>query len=390
MTLFNHKKLIPHLHLFALLVAACFMLAACGNGEEQGPPPPGVTAITLTTKDIPITGEFVGQTAGFREVEVRAQVSGILQKRAYTEGQVVKQNELLFQIDPAPYIAALNQAKGNRSQAEARLYQAKLDNDRFVRLYAEAAVSKKERDDAVAAYKAAQGDASTARAMVDDAEINLGYTTVLAPISGSTSEEAVSEGNLVSTGQVLTRLVQLDPLYVNFSISSSDALRYRDMLKRGVLAAPANNRFDVDIRLADGSMHTGSGELNFVDPRVDPSTSSIRARAQLNNPGGAILPGQFARVFMKGYVLKNALPVPQRAVLSTQSGPMVYVLDAKNKAEIRAIVQEISVDNDYVIREGVKPGERIVLDGILKVRPGEPVKIIDPKANANSNTASNQ
>ena len=390
MILFGYKKFAIYLQGCALLIASCLLLSACGGDENKEPPPPGVTVITLEPKNIPITGEFVGQTAGYREVEVRSQVSGILQKRAYTEGQVVKQGDLLFQIDPAPYQAALNQAKGNLSQAEARLYQARLDNDRFIKLYSEAAVSKKERDDAVAAYKAAQGDAASARAMVDDAQINLGYTTVLAPISGSTSEETVSEGNLINVGQMLTKLVQLDPLYVNFSIPSTDVLRFRDMIKRGILVPPPENKFRVEIKLSNGAIYGGSGELNFVDPRVDPSTSSIKARAQLENTDDAILPGQFARVYMKGYMLKDALAVPQRAVLSTQDGPMIYVLDDKNIANLRPVVQELTVNNEYVLRQGAKPGERIVVDGIMKVRPGKPVQVVDPKAQTSANATSSK
>lgn len=390
MTLFGYKKFAIYLQRCALLIASCLLLSACGGDENKEPPPPGVTVITLETKNIPITGEFVGQTAGYREVEVRSQVSGILQKRAYTEGQVVKQGDLLFQIDPAPYQAALNQAKGNLSQAEARLYQAKLDNDRFIKLYSEAAVSKKERDDAVAAYKAAKGDAASARAMVDDAQINLGYTTVLAPISGSTSEETVSEGNLINVGQMLTKLVQLDPLYVNFSIPSTDVLRFRDMIKRGILLPPPENKFNVEIKLSNGAIYGGSGELNFVDPRVDPNTSSIKARAQLENTDDAILPGQFARVYMKGYMLKDALAVPQRAVLTTQDGPMIYVLDDKNVATLRPVVQELTVNNEYVLRQGAKPGERIVVDGIMKVRPGKPVQVVAPKAQTSANATSSK
>lgn len=390
MTLFGHKKFAFYLQGCFFSIALCLVLSACGGEEGREPPAPGVTVMTLEAKSIPIVGEFVGQTAGYREVEVRSQVSGILQKRAYTEGQVVKQGDLLFQIDPAPYRAALNQAKGNLSQAEARLYQAKLDNNRFIKLYSEAAVSKKERDDAVAAYKAAMGDAASAKAMVDDAQINLGYTTVLAPISGSTSEETVSEGNLINVGQMLTKLVQLNPLYVNFSIPSTDYLRFRDMIKRGILLPPPENKFSVEIKLSNGSVYGGSGELNFVDPRVDPSTSSIKARAQLENTDDAILPGQFARVYMKGYMLKDALAVPQRAVLSTQDGPMIYVLDDKNIAHLRPVVQEVTINNEYVLREGAKPGERVVVDGIIKVRPEKPVQIIDPNAQTSANANSSK
>ncbi|MBQ4132385.1 MAG: efflux RND transporter periplasmic adaptor subunit [Desulfovibrionaceae bacterium] len=360
------------------------LLSACSDAEEQKLPPPGVVITTLEPQNVPLIGKFVGQTAGFREVEVRAQVSGILLKKDYVEGDIVEKNQLLFQIDPAPYQAALNQAKGNLAQAEARLYQTKLDHDRFLRLYNEAAVSRKERDDAIAAYRAARGDVEAARALVENAEINLGYTTVLAPISGAASEENFSEGNLVSVGQVLTKMVQIDPLYVNFSIPSADALHYADMMKRGMLEPPANNQFDVDIELSDGSLHSGKGVVNFFDPRVDPATSSIKARAQLVNDAKNILPGQFARVYMRGYMLKDVLIVPQRAVLHTQNGPVLYVLDENNHVQMAPFEQEMSLGPDYILKKGAKAGDRIVVDGIQKVQPGGPVTILSESGSSNS------
>jgi membrane fusion protein (multidrug efflux system) len=301
----------------------------------------------------------------------------------------VEKGQLLFQIDPAPYQAALNQTKGNLAQTQARLYQAKLDNDRFIQLYQEEAVSRKERDDAVAAYRAALGDLEAARAMVQDTEINLGYTTVLAPITGAVSEENFSEGNLISIGQMLTKMVQIEPLYVNFSIPSTDALRYRDLIAREILVPPADDKFEVDIKLSDGSMHTGSGVVNFIDPRVDPATSSIKARAQLGNDKNSILPGQFARVDMKGYSLQGVLAVPQRAVLNTQAGPIIYIVDENNIAHMRPFKVELTIGSDYILKEGLSAGERVIVEGTQKVRPENPVSIIEDKsAPENSSTSS--
>ncbi len=372
---------------FLLFIASFFLvpaLTSCGGDEKQAPHAPGVTVLTLKPQTIPLTGVFVGTTAGFREVEIRAQVSGILLKKDYAEGQIVEKGKRLFQIDPAPYQAALNQAKGTLAQAQARNYQAKLDNDRFIKLYKEEAVSKKERDDAVAAYRAAQGDLEAAKALVDNAEINLGYTTVTAPITGAASEESFSEGNLINVGQILTNMVQIDPIYVNFSIPSTDALRYQDMISKGFLVPPPDNRFDVDIKLSDGSMHTGQGIVNFIDPRVDLATSSIKARAQLDNKGKNILPGQFARVYMKGYVLKNVLAVPKRAVLNTQDGPIIYVVNKDNIAEERPFKMEMALNSDYILQEGASPNEKIILEGIQKVRPGGHVTIVEENKDGTS------
>lgn len=381
---FNHgeKKLNGNSAIFFFFTLFCFALTACGGNDEHAMPAPGVIAMNIEPADIPYTGEYTGQTAGFKEVEVRAQVGGILLKRYYQEGQVVQQGDQLFQIDPAPYEAALMQAKGALAQAKASLYQSSLNYERMKVLYAQAAVSKKERDDAYAAYTAAKGDVESASGMVDNAQINLGYTTITSPISGATSQETFSQGNLVNAGTVVTNIVQLDPLYINFSIPGTTYLQLKDMLSRGVLEGPSDKKFSVDIKLADGTVHTGNGELDFIDPRVDPITNSIKARAQIANPGGLVLPGQFARAYLKGYVLKKAIAIPQKAVLNTQNGPMVYVIGPDNKAEPRFIEQEMPYGNTYIIHKGLKAGEKIIVDGILKARPGSPVKILSSNSTA--------
>ncbi len=369
----------------SILIVTAFIASACSDDKEAVQQAPGVNIIVTKAEDIPFTAGYTGQTAGFREVEVRAQVTGILLKRYYTEGQIVKKGDNLFQIDPAPYRAALEQAKGSLAQAEAGLYQTRLDNQRMQTLYNQDAVSKKERDDALAAYKSAGGNVEAARGSLDNAKINLGYTKVVAPISGATSKESVSEGNLINTGEVVTKITQLDPLYVNFAIPGTTHLALKNMLARGVMVPPADGKFTVDIKLSDGSVHSGKGELDFVNPTVDPDTSSIKARAQLENPDGNILPGQFARVYLKGYVLKNAIAIPQKAVLNTQDATIVYVVDNENKAQARPIVKEIVYANNYIIREGLKTGEKVIVDGILKVRPGTPVTILKTEQPAEKN-----
>ncbi|AXK40836.1 efflux RND transporter periplasmic adaptor subunit [Crenobacter cavernae] len=334
-----------------------------------------VGVVSTVAKDVPVPFEFVGQTAGSREVEVRARVGGILLKRAYTEGKSVKQGDLLFQIDPAQFQAALDQAQGALKVEEAQRARTRQDYDRILPLFKENAVSQKDRDDAAAAYQSAQASVAAAQARVKEAQINLGYTRVTAPISGMTSKEVRSEGSLVSTGDgSLTKISQIDPMYVNFSFSDNDLLAFRRDEQSGKLKLPEDRRFEVSVKLSDGSSYAKSGRLNFTDNLIDPSTGTIRARAEFANPDGELLPGQFVRVFLNGAKRVNAILIPQRAVLTSQQGKMVWVVDAKNTVAPRPVTLGAEVGDQVLVETGLKPGERVVIDNIIKLRPGAPVK----------------
>ncbi|RXZ44072.1 efflux RND transporter periplasmic adaptor subunit [Crenobacter cavernae] len=335
-----------------------------------------VGVVSTVAKDVPVPFEFVGQTAGSREVEVRARVGGILLKRAYTEGKSVKQGDLLFQIDPAQFQAALDQAQGALKVEEAQRARTRQDYDRILPLFKENAVSQKDRDDAAAAYQSAQASVAAAQARVKEAQINLGYTRVTAPISGMTSKEVRSEGSLVSTGDggLLTKISQIDPMYVNFSFSDNDLLAFRRDEQSGKLKLPEGKRFEVTVELSDGSSYAKPGRLNFTDNVIDPSTGTIRARAEFANPDGQLLPGQFVRVFLNGAKRVNAILIPQRAVLTSQQGKMVWVVDAKNTVAPRPITLGAEVGDQVLVESGLKPGEKVVVDNIIKLRPGAPVK----------------
>ncbi|WP_245944792.1 efflux RND transporter periplasmic adaptor subunit [Crenobacter cavernae] len=363
----------------AAVVAVGLALAACGKGGDAigkgNPPPMPVGVVSTVAKDVPVPFEFVGQTAGSREVEVRARVGGILLKRAYTEGKSVKQGDLLFQIDPAQFQAALDQAQGALKVEEAQRARTRQDYDRILPLFKENAVSQKDRDDAAAAYQSAQASVAAAQARVKEAQINLGYTRVTAPISGMTSKEVRSEGSLVSTGDgSLTKISQIDPMYVNFSFSDNDLLAFRRDEQSGKLKLPEDRRFEVSVKLSDGSSYAKSGRLNFTDNLIDPSTGTIRARAEFANPDGELLPGQFVRVFLNGAKRVNAILIPQRAVLTSQQGKMVWVVDAKNTVAPRPVTLGAEVGDQVLVETGLKPGERVVIDNIIKLRPGAPVK----------------
>lgn len=370
-----------------LPLSAALALTACQDKADGPPamPPPEVTIVTVKPNDVPLTLEYVGQTAGSREVEVRARVSGILLKRLYVEGRPVKAGDVLYQIDPEQAKAALDQARGALEVEQAKLIRAQQDHARVLPLFAENAVSQKDRDEAVSNFESAQASVLAARARLREAQINLDYTKVTAPISGMTSKEVRSEGSLVSPSgdsSLLTTISQLNPMYVNFSMSDNELLRLRTWQAQGRYVPPEGERYSVELKLSDGTMFNSAGRLNFTDNLIDPTSGTIRSRAEFANPDGALLPGQFVRVYLKGGKLKDTLLVPQRAVLSTQQGKIVFVVNPAGKAEPRPVELGDEVKNEVMITKGLRTGDQVIVDGNIKARPGAPVKVVTPGASA--------
>ncbi|MGN5291347.1 efflux RND transporter periplasmic adaptor subunit [Aeromonas sp. 11P] len=327
--------------------------------------------------DVPLTTEMVGETAGFREIEVRSRVSGILLKRTYVEGQPVTAGQQLFLIDPEPYKVALEQAKGTLAQEQARLNKARADRDRIIPLFKRQVVSRKDYDDTIANYEAAIASHQAAQAKVKEAELNLSYTQVTAPINGMASKSSQSEGSLISTSGdngLLTTITQFDPLYVNFSYSEQDRLNFENSVKKGVIEAKDATTWRTHIRLADGSVYPEAGKLNFSDNRVDPQTGTIRARAIFDNKDGVLLPGQFVRMTIDLGTRKNAIVVPPRAIVQSQADRMVMVVDADNKVVPRPVTLGAAVDSGVLIESGLQAGERYIVEGLMKARPGAVVK----------------
>lgn len=356
-----------------------FSLISCKKKEApMQMPPPQVLVIKTEAKDVPYTPSFVGQTAGSKDIEVRARVSGILLKRMYVEGQRVNQGDVLFLIDPEPYKVALDQARATHAQAQATYTKTKLDRDRVLPLFKANALSKKDRDQAVGDFNVAKANLEAAKARVEEAEINLGYTTVTAPISGLTSKEAVSEGSLISTSEtssLLTRINQLDPIYVNFSYSDSEALKLRKDLEAGSLSSPPQDDMEVELKLSDGSTYPSKGKMNFSDNHIDTVTGTLRVRGELPNPDAALLPGQFVRVSLHGYTRKKAILIPQRAVIQQPDGKVAFIVNKESKIEPRPIILGDEVGNQVVVEKGISAGENVVVEGVLKARPGTPVKM---------------
>jgi membrane fusion protein (multidrug efflux system) len=365
------------------------VVAACGqsNGSEKkgghpgmGMPPPEVSVVAVAPQSLPLTFEYVGQTAGSREVEVRARVAGILLKRNFTEGAPVGQGQSLYTIDPAPFEAALARAEADVGAAEARFEQARKNAARLKPLYAEKAVSQKDYDDTVSAEAIGAADVKAARARLTEARLNLSYTKVEAPVSGVASRSLRSEGSLVGGPEtLLTTVMQVDPIWVNFGIPDNEQAQLARDVRAGRVALPQGDAFEVALRLADGSVYDRTGKLNFSDVRVSPTTGTREARAELPNPQGVLRPGEFVRVILRGATRPNALTVPQRAVLEGPQGKFVYVVNEKSQAEPRPIEVGDWAGDSWVINNGIKPGDRVIVEGLMRLGPGAPVRIAEAK-----------
>ncbi len=373
--------------LFPLL--ALLVLAACApsNGSEKkggpgmGMPPPEVSVTTVTARSLPLSFEYVGQTAGSREVEVRARVSGIILKRNFTEGAPVKEGQSLYSIDPASYEAAAARAAADVVAAQARYEQAKRNAARMKPLYAEKAVSQKENDDAVSAAEIGAADVKSAKTRLVEAKLNLSYTKVEAPVSGLASRSIRSEGSLVGgPDALLTTVVQVDPIWVNFGIPDNEQAQLAQEVQAGRVALPNDGAFEVALRRADGTIYDKTGRLNFSDVRVSPTTGTREARAEVPNPKGVLRPGEFVRVILRGAMRPNAVTVPQRAVLEGPQGKLVYIVDEKNTAQPRPIEVGDWAGDAWVINKGVQPGDRVIVEGLMRLGPGAPVRIAEAGA----------
>lgn len=370
-----------------LILASASALAACGpsgngNGAPHGAMPPAeVGVVAVQPKAVAVPLEYTGQVAGSREVEVRARVTGILLSRNFTEGGQVKKGQSLYTIDPAPFQAALARAEADVAGAEARLAQARRDARRLKPLVAEQAVSQKEYDDAVSAEAIGDADLKAARARLLQARLDLEYTRVESPLGGIASRSQRSEGTLVSGPQVLlTTVTQVDPIWVNFGVPDNEQLRLQSEAQAGRLLLPKDGRFEVSVRLADGSVYARKGRLAFSDIRISPETGTSDARAELPNPEGRLRPGQFVRVTLAGATRPEAVLVPQRAVLEGPQGKFVYVVDGKSSAQPRPVEVGEWAGGDWVITAGLKAGDRVIVDGVMRIGPGAPVKAAEAGA----------
>lgn len=364
--------------LSAALVATA-LTAACKptSTAETTPPPVDVKVVTVTARDTPVSFEYTGQTESSQTVEIRARVDGYLKKRSYQEGSLVDKGAPLFQIDPSQFTARVQGASAKLQQAEGKLLNAQQTVQRLRPLVTVEAVSQKDMDAAIAAEKDAMGEVASARADLSTAELNLGYTNLVSPIRGQAGKASMAEGSFVSAGQssLLTTVSALDPIFVNFNMSENEWLSYSEDMKKGTLRMPDQGAFDVQLILSNGRELPNRGKLNFSSELVDPQTGLYDIRASFSNRDLELSPGQYVRVRLLGASRPNALLVPQRAVMQGQKGKFVYVVGAGDKAEMRPLEVGVWVGNHWLVTAGLRSGERVVTDGMLKVQPGAVLKV---------------
>ena len=367
----------------ALLAAS--LLAGCHGDAKQGGSagPVEVGVVTLEPTPVTLTRELPGRTSAFRVAEVRARVNGIVLKRLFTEGSDVKEGQRLFLIDPSPYQAALDFAKAALARSEASLVNVRAVAERDADLVRDNAVSKQEYETSAAALKAAEADVASARASLETARINLGYTNVTSPVSGRIGRSAVTEGAYVMQSQatLLATVQQLDPVYVDLTQSTAEVLQLRRDLEAGKLQSAGQGRAKVRLVTEDGREYGLAGALQFADVTVDPSTGSIALRALFPNPKGELMPGMFVRARLDEGVNPQALLVPQVGVTRDQKGlPTALVVGADGKVERRQLVTDRAIGDAWLVTSGLKAGEQVIVEGLQKVRPGAVVKPVPATA----------
>lgn len=381
----------PLLKPLGAALACAFVLSACSGETQQAspggaaPPAPTVGIVVATAEPVQLTTELPGRTAAYMVAELRPQVTGIVQKRLFTEGSTVKAGQTLYQIDPATYRATFESAKASLARAEANVYSARLKAQRYADLVKVEAVSKQANDDAIAALKQAEADVASARAAVEKARIDVGFTAVTSPIAGRIGRSSVTAGALVTANQAdaLATVQQLDPIYVDLTQSSAELLRLKRDLAEGKLQRVAGKAVPVRLVLEDGSEYASEGRLEFSEVSVDSDTGSVTLRAVFPNPSGALLPGMYVRAQLTQGEVANGILVPHAAVSRDPRGTaLVMVVGAEDKVESRPVTAAISRGDKWLITDGLAAGDKVIVNGLQKIRPGATVKPQEAAAGA--------
>jgi membrane fusion protein (multidrug efflux system) len=368
--------------LISIFLLACSKKSDAPQAQQSRPVEVGV--VTIQPQSVTLKKELPGRTSALRVAEVRARVNGIVQKRLFEEGSDVKAGQVLFKIDPAPYSAALDSAQAQVARADAQVAASKSLAERYQKLIETNAVSKQELDDAVAKLKTAEADLAAARAAVKRASIDVGYTSVTAPLAGRIGRAEVTEGAYVQaqTATLLATIQQIDQVYVDLTWSNAEAMRMRRAVESGEIKSADKN---VVLVFDDGREYAEHGTLQFADVTVDASTGSISLRAVFPNPKRELLPGMFVRARIDEGTQQNALLVPQRAVTRDQAGrPMALVVTAANKVERRQLAAEREIGDVWLVTSGINPGDRVIVEGLQKVRPGGDVIPVQAGGSAKS------
>jgi membrane fusion protein, multidrug efflux system len=362
--------------LFVLSLA----LAGCNEAQPQAgpPPPPSVDVVILRTRPVTLTTDLPGRTSAYRTAEVRPQVSGVLLKRLFVEGDIVQAGQQLYQIDPAPYEAALASAQATLAHAEASVRTAQATVDRYRPLIASHAVSRQDFDNAVGTLEQDKADVASAEAAIKTAAINLAYTKVLSPIGGRTGRSSVTEGALLTASQTtaLVTITQLDPIYVDVTQSTTTMLRLKRELASGQIKSAGDGKVPVRLLLEDGSLYDQPGTLQFSEVTVDQGTGAVTLRAIFPNKDGLLLPGMFVREQLQEGVVLNAILAPQQGVTHNQKGePTALIVDADGKVQLRRLKTDRAIGGNWLIADGLKEGDRLIVSGVQKARPGMPVTV---------------
>jgi len=368
--------------LFLFLTIFCLavpLFVGCKKGDvSQVRPPAQVSVIKIIPQDTPLVVEFVAQTQSSHQVEIRARVNGFLDERTYVEGTLVHAGDIMFRMDPKPFQAQLDAAQGELAQQQARLRTAQANLARVKPLVEQDALSQKDLDDAIGQEQTAAAAVESAKANVEEARLNLGYTKIITPVTGLSSYARVQDGAYINqSNSLLTYVSQVDPIWVTFSLSENDVLKYRGEEARGQLVSPKEKAYEVEVELGDGSIFPERGRITFADAELNQQTGTFLVRATFPNPKDLLRPGQFVRARVHGAMRPKAILVPQRAVQQGGKGHFVWVINAENKAEQRPVVVGDWLENDWFITEGLNAGDRVVVDGGLTLRPGEPVMVMD-------------
>ncbi len=363
------------------LLIALFTLTACGRstqGQQQAVAPE-VAVVVVQPQPIAINTELPGRASAYLVAEVRPQVSGIIQKRLFTEGDDVKAGDVLYQIDPAPYQAAYAAARATLARAEANVMSIRNRAERYKELAAINAVSQQDLDDASAALKQAEADVESGKAAVETARINLAYTRIAAPISGRTGKSNVTVGALVTANQPasLTVIQQLDPIYVDATQSSASLLQLKRSMAAGRIKGTGPDQARVKLLLEDGTPYPSEGSLKFSDVSVDPTTGSFILRMVFPNPKHMLLPGMYVRPVIQEGIVERAILIPQQGASRDPKGnPVALTVDAQGKVEQRMIVIDRAIGDKWLVSSGLEPGDRVIVEGSQRIRPGAPVKVV--------------
>lgn len=377
-------------------------LGGCDSRQQSPPPVPEVVTVNVQPQRLVLTTELPGRTSAYLVAEIRPQVNGIIQKRLFQEGSEVKAGDVLYQIDPAPFHAALDSARAALGRSEANLPTIRLRAERYRGLLSEKAVSQQDYDDKEAALKQAEADIEYWKAAVETARINLGYTRVTAPIAGRIGKSNVTDGALVTAYQplALATIQEIDPIYVDVPQSTSELLRLKRRLEEGHLNQDGPNQKKVKLTLEDGSAYPLNGTLQFRDVTVDPTTGSVILRVVFPNPEGVLLPGMFVRAVVKEGINEHAVLIPQQAVSRDPKGnPVTLIVDGEGHVQQRMLTLDRAIGDKWLVSSGLSPGDRVIIEGMQRLRPGASVSVVpfndspkdgeEPKNTAQPSTESN-